>query len=71
MKCGQHGCEKDATQIVYWPGQTTYQCDEDTQRVKSMGLIMGIRVDSSPIEVKDATQINDAGEDTSDSGVPE
>ena len=69
MKCGQEGCKLNATNIVYWPGQTTYQCDDHTKQVVRLGAVMGFNVASNPIEVKDAN-VDDAS-DIQDTSVSE
>lgn len=71
MKCGQNGCTKDATHIVYWPGQTTYQCESDKDRLVATGAVLGIIVDWNPIEVKDAKETDDDTSSIEDSGVSE
>jgi hypothetical protein len=60
VKCGQSGCTKDATHIVYWPGQTTYQCESDKDRVVALGKVMGFRVDSNPISVEEINRREEA-----------
>jgi hypothetical protein len=67
MRCGQEKCDKDAEFIVYWPGQTTFQCDEHTKKVVALGKFMGFNVSTNPITVIDAEQQTADNEDKGNS----
>lgn len=51
--CQQAMCEKPATTEVFWPGQTTRQCDEHAEKVVRLGAFMGCVVDTRPLAAKD------------------
>jgi len=42
-------CPKEATHEVFWPGQTTQQCQEHEQKLQSLAVFMGFRLDSRPL----------------------
>jgi len=42
-------CQNEATLEVFWPGQTTQQCQEHEQQLQGMAMVMGFPLDSRPI----------------------
>lgn len=52
MTCQQDGCEAEATYRVYWPGQTTDQCETHARKVQALGEAMGIQVSVRDISVE-------------------
>jgi hypothetical protein len=53
MKCEQHNCDKEATDVVYWPNQVTKQCCNHTKQAVALGKIMGIDVPTVAIQKVD------------------
>lgn len=49
MTCQQAKCEAEATTEVFWPGQTTRQCDSHAAAVVRLGAFMGVGVDTRPL----------------------
>lgn len=38
-----------ATYIVHWPGKSTPACDDHKKQLEGLGVVMGIRVASTPV----------------------
>lgn len=61
MLCKSNGkdgpCKKNATETVFWPGQTTVSCDEHLKKQQAIANAMGFALDSRPLD-----------EDTEDAG---
>lgn len=53
MKCNTTGCDQQATQIVYWPGQTTQKCEVHAEQCRRLAQVMGFRVDVEWIAKKE------------------
>lgn len=48
--CQQKDCIAIATHTVYWPGQTTKQCDFHAKQLQALGTHMGFHVSIEPLE---------------------
>jgi hypothetical protein len=53
--CRSWNCEREATRMVFWPGQTTELCDNCASRAQStaeaMGFVLEVRPLAAPIVV--------------------
>lgn len=56
MTCQQNKCEQEATHTVYWPGQTTKQCETHAKSVRAMGAVLGFHVDIVPLAEENIPQ---------------
>ncbi len=56
MQCEQNKCERDATTVVFWPGNTTKQCDGCAAQVVILGELMGYEVDTLPLASQPETK---------------
>ncbi len=48
MKWGTESCTSEATQEVFWPGQTTWFCDPCAARAMKIAAAMGFAVEVRP-----------------------
>ena len=45
MTCQQQGCQDTATCVVFWPGQTTRQCEKHAHALQRLSSHVGFKLE--------------------------